>query len=120
MIIDVKTIKLQEYFNHLQDREVLQITFLEDYFQISFDRGGVSCISETFIRNESGTFLIPSKEGNWALFNLIGKKIVSAEEKENEVLLTAEEGTQITINTRLGPVGDTFHITIEGLPTLHL
>ena len=41
------------------------------------------------------------------------------EEKENEIVLTADDGTEISVNTRLGPQGDTFHITIEGLPTLH-
>ena len=44
---------------------------------------------------------------------------MSAEERDNDVVLTADDGTEITVNTRLGPAGDTFHVGIEGLPTLH-
>lgn len=118
-MIDVKNIKLQEYFNHLQDREVMQVVFLNGYFQIIFDQAYMNCISETFITTKEGSFQVPSKEGNWELCQLIGKNIVSAEERDNDVVLTADDGTEITVNTRLGPAGDTFHVGIEGLPTLH-
>lgn len=118
-MIDVKTIKLQEYFNYLRDREVLQIIFLEGYFQIIFDRGGINCFSETFIKTSDGSFQIPSKEGVWKLVNLIGKEMLSIEQKENEVSMFINDGSEITVNTRLGPTGDTFHISIEGHRTLH-
>lgn len=116
--VDIETVKLEDYFSYLRHREVLQVIFLEGYFQIYFDRGIVTCFSETFISNQEGSFQIPSKDGNWQLTKLIGKEIASAEEKGNEVILKAEDGTEISVNTRLGPQGDTFHITIEGLPTL--
>lgn len=71
---------------------ILQINFLEGYFQIIFDKGGI---------------------------NLIDKKMLSVEQKENEVWMFIDDGTEIAVNTRLGPAGDTFHIAVEGHSTLH-
>lgn len=112
-------IALSDYFQLLNDKEILQITFLEGYFQIIFDRGGMNCFSETFIKTSEGIFQIPSKEGVWQLINLIGKKMLSVEQKENEILMFIDNGTEIAVNTKLGPAGDTFHIVVEGHSTLH-
>lgn len=117
--VDIKTVKLEDYYSHLRDKQIQTITFVNDYVQIGFVRGGISCISETFITNKGGNFLIPSREGNWEICKLIGKDIISIENKENEVVLMAENGTEISVNTRLGPQGDTFHITVEDFPPLY-
>lgn len=89
-LIDVKTISLRDYYAHLKDRQIQSIIFVDTYFQIHFVDGCISCISETFVNTPAGSFIVPSKDG-----------------------------TEITVNTRLGPAGDTFHITVEDLPTLH-
>ena len=119
MMMDVKTIKLSEHYGRLNDKQVQSITFVDSYFQIHFVHGGMSCISETLINTVRGNFVVPSKDGNWEIVQLIGKNILSAEEKANEIILKVEDGTEIIVNTRLGPPGDTFHITVEDLPTLH-
>lgn len=118
-MIDVKKIKLQDYFNYLQDTEVLQVVFLKGYFQIYFDKGIISCLSETFIKSPSGEFQVPSKEGNWELFKILNQNIVSAEEQDSEVILKTDVGVEISVNIRMGLPGDMFHIRVEDLPTLH-
>lgn len=116
----MKTIKLTEYFELLKNKHVQSITFVEDYFQIRFVDGVINCISETVINTVSGSFEIPSKEGNWEVVKLLGKEITSIEEKPNEVIIHSENGSVLTVNTRLGPAGDTFHLSVEDFATMRL
>lgn len=112
-MINIHTISLYEYFQLLKDKQIQSITFLEDYFQIHFVHGYISCISETFVNTKEGSFLYPSKEANWQIFQLMKKDVISVEEMGSAIVLKVDGGVEITVNTSLGPSGDTFHITVE-------
>lgn len=119
-MIDIKTIKLSDYFSYLGEKEIQSVTFIESYCQIHFVHGYMTLFSDIAIKNAQGAYPIPSKEGNWELVQLVGKNVLSVAELEKEVLIEVDGGTAITVNTALGPAGDTFHIQVEDLPKLHL
>ena len=114
--IDVQTIELNEYFNYLDDKEVISLLFIGDYFEIQFDKGYIRCMSETTI----GSNTFPSKESIWNLHEMIGNKVNEVEETDNAIIITTEKGMKIILDKAMGPSGDCCHMQVNDLPTLHI
>lgn len=102
-------------FNKFSDRIISEVTFIHDYFQINMQEYGLSFLSETFIKTDEGEFQIPSKDGNWYLYQLIGKAVIGIEETENNIIVNFENGWTITVDTCLEPPGDNFNMGGPGL-----
>lgn len=107
-------------FEKFSSRRVSQVVFIHDYFQIIMQENYLTFLSETFIKTDEGEYQIPSKDGNWNLYNLIDKDVTDIEEKEGNVVVTFNNGWKITVDTFLEPSGDNFNMGGAGLIPIHI
>ncbi len=103
-----------ETFNRFTDKIVSQIVFIHDYFEMNMQENGLTFLSETFIRTDSGEYQIPSKDGNWYFYQLIGKEIIEIRENEKNIIVSFNNGWKITVDTCLEPPGDNFRMSAPG------
>ena len=119
-MIETNKMPLSQYFELLEKREILQVAFVQDYFELWFDRGYIRPLWKTVLRNDEGAFHEPQKsmEGCWHLVNLINTHATELEETNDErIIVCFDNGAQVEArNDEKGPPGDCFQIRVEGYP----
>lgn len=109
------TNKISDYFNALQDKEILGIHFIENYFEFVFDKGYMRILSDASIHFEGKNFDLPSKDGNWELVKLINHKVTSVDENGNEIVIYIDNGCRISVNTKINASGENFQMRVDKL-----
>lgn len=107
---------LSEFFNTFGSKQVSEVTFIHDYYELWMNRSYIRFLSETYIEipNDETHYYLGEKKGNYHFSQLLGQTVENVIESDKSVQVRFENGIKITVDTCLEPPSDNFHMGTIG------